>query len=69
MYRNRFNIKEKLILKTYPPQSKSFERQMCAQTQDLQSFKKFYMSQMNSKKAFHNTSYSVKLPYHSRSLP
>ena len=40
-----------------------FERQICAQTQDLQIFKKFYMSQMNPKEAFHNTGYSVQLPY------
>ena len=37
------------------PQSRSFERRICTQTQDLQIFKKFYMS--------HNTAYSVQLPY------
>ena len=57
------NLKKKLILKTYPPQSRSFERRICAQTQDLQIFKKFNMSQMNPKEVFHNTAYSVQLPY------
>ena len=42
-------------------QSRSFERRICAQTQDLQIFKRFYMSQMNPKEAFHNTAYSVQL--------
>ena len=32
-------------------------------TQDLQIFKKFYMSQMNPKEVFHNTAFSVQLPY------
>ena len=41
----------------------SFERQICAQSQVLQIFKKFNMSQMNPKEAFHNTAYSVQLPY------
>ena len=41
----------------------SFERRICAQTQDLQIFKKFNMSQMNPKEAFNNTAYSVQLPY------
>ena len=54
-------------MKTYPPQIKSFERQICAQTQDLQIFKKFNMSQMNPKKAFHNIISSTTL--HCRSLP
>jgi len=45
------------------PQSGSFERRICAQTQDLQIFKKFNMSQMNPKEVFHNTAYSVQLPY------
>ena len=40
-----------------------FERRICAQTQDLQIFKKFYMCQMNPKEVFHNTAYSVQLPY------
>jgi len=62
-------ILKKLILKTYPPQSRSFERQICAQTQDLQIFKKFNMSQMNPKEVFHNTAYQVQLPYIALSLP
>ena len=45
------------------PQSRSFERRICAQTQDLQFFKKFNMSQMNPKEVFHNTTYSVQLAY------
>ena len=44
------------------PQSRSFERRICTQTQDLQFFKKFNMSQMNPKEVFHNTAYSVQLP-------
>ena len=32
---------------------------LCAQTQDLQIFKKFYMSLMNPKEFVHNTVYSV----------
>ena len=32
-------------------------------TQDLQIFNKFYMFQMNPKEVFHNTVYSVQLPY------
>ena len=40
-----------------------FERRICAQTQNLQIFKKFNMSQMNPKEIFHNTAYSVQLPY------
>ena len=45
------------------PQSRSFEHRICAQTQDLQIFKKFYMSQMNPKEAFHDLAYSVHLHY------
>ncbi len=41
---------------------KVVERRICAQTQDLQIFKKFNMSQMNPKEVFHNTAYSVQLP-------
>ena len=41
----------------------SFERRIFAQTQDLQIFKKFYMSQMNPKEFVHNTAYSVQLLY------
>jgi len=40
-----------------------FERRLCAQTQDLQFFKKFYMSQMNPSEFVPNTAYSVQLPY------
>ena len=42
------------------PQSRSFERRICAQIQDLQIFNK---SQMNPKEVFHNTAYSVQPPY------
>ena len=35
----------------------SFERRIRAQTQDLHIFKKFYVSQVNPKEAFHNTVY------------
>ena len=45
-----------------PPKYRSFERRICAQTQDVQIFKKFNMSQMNPKEVFHNTAYSVQLP-------
>ena len=45
------------------PQSRSFERRICAQTQDLQIFKKFSMSQIHPKEFFHNTAHSVQLPY------
>ena len=40
----------------------SFEHRICAQTQDLQIFKKFNMSQINPKEVFHNTAYSVQAP-------
>ena len=40
-------------------QKYDFERRLCAQTQDLQIFKKFYMSQMNPKEFFRNTAHSV----------
>ena len=43
----------------YPPQIRSFERRICSQTQDLQIFKKFHMSQMNPKEVFHNIAYSA----------
>ncbi len=33
--------------------------ELSMQTQDLQIFKKFNMSQINSKEVFHNTAYSV----------
>jgi len=45
-------------------QIRSFERRICTQTQDLQIFKKFNMSQTkNPKEVFHNTAYSVQLSY------
>ena len=50
-------------MKRIYPQSRSFERRICTQTQDLQIFKKINMSQMNPKEVFHNTGYSVQLPY------
>ena len=59
----QFQFKKKLILKTYPPQSRSFERRICAQTEDLQILKKRNMSQMNPEEVFHNTAYSIQLPY------
>ena len=37
------------------------ERRLCALTQDLQIFKKFYMCQMNTKEFVHNTAHSVQL--------
>ena len=40
-------------------QKYDFERRLCAQTQDLQILKKFYVPQMNPKEFFHNTAYSV----------
>ena len=41
---------------------------LCAQTQDLQIFKKLNMSQMNPKEVFHNTAYqSSSTTLHSRS--
>ena len=65
-YLFRYKIKIKIKIKesdqlckvvelSIHPQSRSFERRICAQTQDLQIFKKFYMSEMNPKEAFHNT--------------
>jgi len=47
-------------------QKYDFERQLYAQTQDLQIFKKFNMSQINPKECVHNTVYST---LHSRSVP
>ena len=45
------------------PQIRSFVVRICAQTQNLQIFKKFNMPQMNAKEDFHNTTLSVQLPY------
>ena len=39
------------------------EHRHCAQTQDLQIFKKRNMSQMNPKEVVHNTAYLAQLPY------
>ena len=47
-----------------PPQSRSFELRICAQTQDLQIFKKFNTSQMNPKHCLLSST-----TLHSRSLP
>ena len=44
-------------MKRIHPQSRSFERRICTQTQDLLIFKKCYMYQMNPKEVFHNTAY------------
>ena len=59
-----FNIlKKKSILKILTTQLNNFERRLCAQTQDIQIFKKFYMSEMNTKEQVHTTAFSVQLPY------
>ena len=50
-------------------QKYDFERRLCAQTQDLQIFKKFYMSQMNLKEFVHNTAIPSSTTLHSRSVP
>ena len=49
-------------------QKYDFERRLWAQTQDLQIFKKFYMSQWNPKEFVHNTAYSLQLGSRSVSL-
>ena len=48
-------------------QKYEFELRICAQTQDLQILKKFYMSQINPKEFVRKTAYSVQLQ--SRSVP
>ena len=58
-----YNLKTNNSENLSTPQSKTFERQICAQTQDLQILKKFNMSQMNPKEVFHSTAYSVQIPY------
>ena len=58
-----FIIKKTNSKKRIHPQSRSFERRICAQTQDLHIFKKFNISQMKPKEVSHNTAYSVQLPY------
>ena len=44
-------------------QKYDFERRLCAQTQDLQILKKFYMSQMNPKEFVHNTAVHTQFNY------
>ena len=62
--------KKKLILKAYPPQNRSFEHRICDQTQDLQIFKKCYMSQMYPKEALYNVHCILSsTTLQSRSLP
>ena len=56
-------LKKNRFWKRNHPQSRSFERWICDQIQYLKIFKKFNMSQMNPKEVFHNTVYSVQLPY------
>jgi len=42
----------------------NFERRLCAETQDLQIFKKFYMLQiMNPKEFFHTTAVHTQFNY------
>ena len=55
LFNNLKNNSEKVSTQKY-----DFERRLCAQTQDLQIFKKF---QMNPKEFVHNTAYSVQLTY------
>ena len=62
--KNKKNNSENVSTQKY-----NFERRLCAQTQDLQIFKKFYISQMNLKEFVHNTQYLVSLPYNIRSVP
>jgi len=57
LFNNKKNNSDNVSTQKY-----DFERRLCAQTQDLQSFNKFYMSQMNPKEFVHNTAYSVQLP-------
>jgi len=52
-----------MILENISTKKYDFERRLCAQIQDLQIFKKFYMSQMKPKEFVHNAAYSVQLPY------
>jgi len=65
IFRRRYLVisKKNLFWKHTHSQTRSFERQICAQTQDLQIFKKFNMSQINPEEIFHITAYSVQLPY------
>ena len=47
IFRRRYLMIKKTDSENEPTQIHDFERRLCAQTQDLQSFNKFYMSQMN----------------------
>ena len=51
------NMEKKINSENVSTQKKDFERRLWAQTEDLQIFKKFYMSQMNPKEFVHNTAY------------
>ena len=55
-------LKKKQFYKRIHTQSRSVERRICSQIQDLQVFKKIYMSQRNPKEVFH-TAYLVQLHY------
>ena len=59
-------IKKYIFLKAYPPQSKSFERRICAKTRDLKIFKKFSNESKRSSSQ-HGILSSTTL--HSRSAP
>jgi len=56
-----FNDLKKNNSENKSTQKYEFERRLCAQTQDLQIFKKVYKSQMNSKEFAHKPAYSVLL--------
>ena len=57
-----FVVEKKNNSENVSTQKYDFERRLCAQTQNLQIFSKFYMW-MNPKKFIRNTAYSVQLPY------
>ena len=61
-YRPYLIIKKKNNSENVTTQKYDFKRRLCAQTQDLQIFKKLNMSQMNPKSVFHSAAYSVQLP-------
>ena len=63
-----FNNLKNLFWKRIHPQSRSFERRICAQTQDLQIFKKFYVSN-ESERSFPQHYILSLTTVHSRSLP
>ena len=54
-----FVVEKKNNSENVSTQKYDFERRLCAQTQDLHIFKKFYLSQMIPKEFVHNTAYSV----------